>query len=163
MEHRSPSIAVRPFAPADAEAVAAMMRKLAALHDDKALATAAEVSRYASGHDRLSTILVASLDSVLCGFSSTYDWMNYVHGFPVRNIDLFFVRENARGCGVGRALLKAIARDARLSACRRVTVGAEPDNEAANAFYHRMGFDLRRPTANRYAVSGAALDRLAVV
>lgn len=163
MEHRSRSITVRPFEPADAEAVAAMMQELAALHDDEALATAADVCRYTSGHDRMSTILVASLDGVLCGFSATYDWMNYVHGFPVRNIDLFFVRENARGCGVGRALLKTIARDARLSACRRVTVGAEPDNEGANAFYHRMGFDLRRPAANCYAVSGAALDRLAVV
>ena len=98
---------------------------------------------------------------MLCGFSATYDWMNFVHGFPVRNIDLFFVREGARGRGVGRALLKMIALTATLSSCQRLTVGAEPDNEGANAFYRRMGFDLRRPAANRYAVAGIALQQLA--
>ena len=138
-----------------------MMQELAIFHDDEALATTEDVARYALGQDRISTILVASLDSVLCGFSATYDRMNFIHGFPVRNMDLFFVREDARGHGVGRALLKTIARTAGLSACRRLNVGAEPDKEGANAFYKRMGFNLRRPAANRYVVSGIALDQLA--
>lgn len=144
------------------EAIVGMMQELAAFHDDEALATAADVVRYASSHDRMSMILVAFFDGIPCGFSATYDWMNYVHGFPVRNIDLFFVRERVRGHGVGRALLKAVACEAKSSACQRITVGAEQDNEGANAFYQKMGFELRRPASNRYALSGAALDQLTV-
>jgi hypothetical protein len=58
-----------------------MMQELAIFHDDEALATTEDVARYALGQDRISTILVASLDSVLCGFSATYDRMNFIHGF----------------------------------------------------------------------------------
>ena len=105
-----------------------MMKELAAFHDDGALATVSDVVRFASGADRISTILLASLDGELSGFSATYDWMNYIHGFPVCNIDLFFVKESTRRRGVGRALLKQIACDARSSACRRITVGVEGEN-----------------------------------
>ncbi len=161
MDKRSTSIVVRPFGSEDAGAVVTMMKELAAFHHDEASATASDVVRFAYGVDRISSILVASLGAELCGFSATYDWMNYVHGFPVRNIDLFFVRESARGRGVGRALLKQIACEAKSSACQRITVGAEPDNEDANAFYQEMGFELRRPASNRYALSGAAFDQLA--
>ena len=155
------NVVIRKFVSEDAEAVVMMIKELAAFHDDEAAATAADVVRFASGSDRISEILVASLDDEICGFSATYDWMNFVHGFPVRNIDLFFVREGVRGRGVGHALLKQIACDAKSLACQRITVGAEPDNEGANAFYQRMGFELRRPASNRYALSGVALDRLA--
>lgn len=163
MDQRLCRLIVRPFELADAEAVVVMMRDLAILHDDVASVTATDIARYTSGRDQISTVIVALLDDIVSGFSATYDWMNYIQGFPVRNIDLLFVRESARGRGVGRALLSAIARDAKRSGCQRMTVGAEPDNEGANAFYRRMAFDLRHPAANRYAISGCALDQLAVL
>ncbi len=160
MDHQPSSIIVKPFVPENAEAVIAMMKELAAFHDDEALATVSDITRFASGANRISRIDVASLCGELCGFSATYDWMNFIHGFPVRNIDLFFAKESKRGRGVGRALLEEIAREARSSGCQRITVGAEQDNEGANAFYRRMGFELRRPASNRYALSGVAFARL---
>ena len=154
-------VVVRGFEPADAETVAAMIRDLAAFHGDEAAAAAPDLLRYGLGVHRLSTVWVALLGGLPCGFAATYDWMNYVGGFPVRNIDLFFVRDGVRRRGVGRALLGAIARDAEASTCRRMTVGAEADNPGANAFYRRVGFVLRDVRANRYVVSGDALARLA--
>ena len=153
-------VVVRRFEPADAEAVAAMMKDLAAFHGEEASATASDVTLHASGPDRISDVWVAFLDGKQCAFAATYDWMNYVSGFPVRTIDLFFVRESIRGHGVGRALLRSLACDAKISGCKRMTVGAEADNEGANAFYRKMGFELRRPDSIRYVVFGGSLDRL---
>ena len=160
MGDRFGSVIVRPFVSEDAEAVVTMMKELAAFHDDVALATVSDVVRFASGADRISKILLAALYGEICGFAATYNWMNYVHGFPVCNIDLFFVKESRRRHGIGRALLKRIVCDARSSACQRVTVGAEDGNVSANAFYQKMGFALRSPASKRYALSGEALDRL---
>lgn len=157
----APGIAVRPFRTKDAEAVAAMMGELAAFHGEEAAATAVDVLRHASGIGRISTLWVASRHGEPLGFAATYDWMNYVGGFPVRHIDLLFVREGARRCGVGRALIAALARDAASSGCRRITVGAEPDNEGANGFYRGMGFEVHRPAACRYRVSDDVFDLLA--
>lgn len=162
MNEQSSRIIVRPLALENVETVVTMMKELAAFHDDEGAATAADILRFAFGKDRISKILVASLDGELCGFSASYDWMNYVQGFPVHHIDLFFVREGARGHGVGRALLKGIVVEAQFSACKRITVGAQPDNEGANTFYQKMGFELRRSASSRYALSGVALDRLTV-
>ena len=55
----------------------------------------------------------------------------------------------------------ALARDLGSAACRRMTVGAEPDNEGANSFHRGMGFEVHRPAACRYRISDDALDRLA--
>lgn len=152
-------VLVRRFEPTEADAVVAMMRDLAAFHGDEAAASASDLVRYGFGPDRVSTVWLALRDGEPCGFAVTYDWMNYVGGFPVRNIDLLFVRAGARRGGVGRALLAALGRDAGASGCRRVTVGAEADNAEANSFYRGAGFEPRPLTANRYVLSGEALDR----
>ena len=135
MEKRSRVITTRPLVATDAEIVVTMMSELAGFHNDQALASASDVVRFSSGRDQISKIFIAIMDGTPCGFSATYDWINYVRGFPVRNLHLFFIRAHARGNGVGRALFTEIAREAKSSYCQRITVGAQSDNEGANAFY----------------------------
>jgi len=52
-----------------------------------------------------------------------------------------FVREDARGSGLGRALVTAVVDLARTRGCRRVELDANDGNAAAMALYTSMGFD----------------------
>lgn len=54
-----------------------------------------------------------------------------------------FVREEARGTGLGRALLNATVDLARQRGCRRVELDANDQNEAAQALYTSAGFDAQ--------------------
>jgi GNAT superfamily N-acetyltransferase len=54
-----------------------------------------------------------------------------------------FVREEARGTGLGRALVEATIRVARERGCRRVELDANDRNDAAQALYRSFGFDAQ--------------------
>ena len=54
-----------------------------------------------------------------------------------------FVREDARGSGVGRALVQAVVDVARERGCRRIELDANEDNAAALALYTSLGFDAQ--------------------
>jgi GNAT superfamily N-acetyltransferase len=54
-----------------------------------------------------------------------------------------FVRDQARGTGVGRALLEATIELARERGARRVELDANDQNEAAQALYRSAGFDAQ--------------------
>ncbi len=52
-----------------------------------------------------------------------------------------FVREDARGSGLGRALVEAVVALARERGCRRVELDANDGNAPAIALYESLGFD----------------------
>jgi GNAT superfamily N-acetyltransferase len=54
-----------------------------------------------------------------------------------------FVHEDARGTGLGRALVQAVADLARERGCRRIELDANEDNAAALALYRSFGFDAQ--------------------
>ena len=54
-----------------------------------------------------------------------------------------FVREEARGTGLGRALVAAVVELARERGSRRVELDANDHNEAAQALYRSFGFDAQ--------------------
>jgi GNAT superfamily N-acetyltransferase len=54
-----------------------------------------------------------------------------------------FVREEARGSGLGRALVQAVVELARERGSRRVELDANDRNDAAQALYRSFGFDAQ--------------------
>lgn len=54
-----------------------------------------------------------------------------------------FVREDARGTGIGAALVERVLELAHERGCRRVELDANEDNAAALALYQRFGFDAQ--------------------
>jgi ribosomal protein S18 acetylase RimI-like enzyme len=54
-----------------------------------------------------------------------------------------FVREQARGSGLGRALVQAVVEHAQVRGCRRIELDANDHNEAAQALYRSFGFDAQ--------------------
>jgi ribosomal protein S18 acetylase RimI-like enzyme len=51
-----------------------------------------------------------------------------------------YVRESARGAGLGRALVNAAIERAAERGCRRIDLDVDPDNDAALALYASLGF-----------------------
>lgn len=60
-----------------------------------------------------------------------------------------YVRDSARGAGLGRALVGASIERARERGCRRIELDVNEDNEAAIGLYQACGFSLTPKGATR--------------
>jgi GNAT superfamily N-acetyltransferase len=71
--------------------------------------------------------------------------LRYRYGFwydaPDCWLEDLFVREDARGSGVGRALAEASVARARERGCRRIQLDVNEANPEALALYRSLGFD----------------------
>ena len=54
-----------------------------------------------------------------------------------------FVSDDARGTGLGRALVEAAIERARARGCRRIELDVQEDNEHAIRLYEKCGFSVR--------------------
>ena len=72
---------------------------------------------------------------------------------PLINVSDFYVRPQARGAGMGRALLAAIEEEAMRSGCCKLTLEVQENNTRARAIYQRFGFSQ----ATYVAAAGGAL------
>lgn len=61
-------------------------------------------------------------------------------GARVALLEDMIVTREARGQGLGRALIEAAIAQARSDGCRRITLLTDGTNTAAHAFYERAGF-----------------------
>lgn len=146
------SIVIRPIQYADAEAASVMLSALAAHHGDESKTNAASLVRYGIGKERLSTVWIALLGNNTVAMSITYDWMNFVRGYRVRHIDALYVEQLHRRHGVGSAVIKHLVTDASATGCQRVTVSATITNFEADAFYRKLGFELKEHKSNQYQI-----------
>jgi GNAT superfamily N-acetyltransferase len=68
-----------------------------------------------------------------------------------------FVRESARGAGLGRALVDAAIDLARDRGCKRIELDVNEDNTAALALYRACGFTLEPKPPGRTLFLGRPL------
>ena len=129
--------------PTDAPKLLAMIRELAAFHDDAAnVATTVEsLIRYGGGHRPLYEALLAepAAGKPASGYAAFTMAFSLRRGIPVMELDHLYVRQSARRLGVGRALVRAVARIAHDRRCGRLAVRVM-DWNAARGFYERLGF-----------------------
>jgi GNAT superfamily N-acetyltransferase len=151
-------IAVRPFAPGDAPALAAMMREMARFYG-AAVPPDARVEDALIAQARSVDILLAFAGEELAGFA-TFSVL-----FPVGGLLSFvyvqqvYVGSGARRRGVARQLMAAIARTARTRGCHRLEWSTGVTNAAARALYDGLGAIGSEKV--QYVLEGDALDRLA--
>lgn len=68
-----------------------------------------------------------------------------------------YVREEARGAGLGRAIVEACFERARERGCKRIELDVNEDNEAAIALYRACGFELEPKGPGRTLFMGRRL------
>jgi GNAT superfamily N-acetyltransferase len=153
-------VTIRPAAPADA---AALVRLAEALnrHEGEPTENFTEkvVLRDGFGAGRVFDALLAETADGPVGYAIFVDF--YDTAFAEKGLYLadLFVAEAQRGQGIGRALVAAVAAEARRRGTSFVFWTAMERNRRAQAFYRSLGATEEPLVA--YALNGAALDRLA--
>ncbi|KIN62453.1 putative acetyltransferase protein [Sulfitobacter noctilucicola] len=147
-----PDITTRPLEHKDLPVLLEMVRDLAMHHGDTADVTRADLERDCLGVTPWLQVLVAEVGGAVSGYAALCPLVQLQFGVRGMDIHHLFVRDVARGRGVGRALINASLELSRSLGCRYVTVGTHPDNAVAAAIYPRMGFDALPQPGPRFRI-----------
>ncbi len=132
---------IRPATGADAPLIATLVRELAdyekLLPDAKA--TAADFVRELEAPNPVISVLIAEWDGEPAGFALYFFNFSTFVGRPGLYLEDLFVKPALRSHGIGRALLRALARIARDRNCGRMEWAVLDWNEPALRFYKTLG------------------------
>ncbi|MFO7544373.1 MAG: GNAT family N-acetyltransferase [Trueperaceae bacterium] len=140
-------ITVRPATPDDGPVIRSMAHELAdheGLPRPTAFTDEAARAMLEGPAPKMRALIAESNGEALGSVTYTYLYWPW-HGRELIYVDDLIVREAARGRGVGRALMRELARVA-LADGRRVRWEVTPDNRAARAFYERLGASMTEKT-----------------
>lgn len=129
-----------------------MVCGLARHHGDSATLTLDDLRRDALGAPPWLIILVAEAGERLLGYAALLPLGQLQFGIRGMDLHHLFIRENARGRGVGRMLVGACIDVARDRGCRFLAVGTSPRNQAAQDTYRALGFDQAPQAGPRFRV-----------
>jgi GNAT superfamily N-acetyltransferase len=135
------TIVIRPARLEDAATVVDLVRELAVYERMPPTAvklTEADPRRDGFGATPRFEILLAELDGRVDGFALFFHNYSTWEGRAGLFIEDLFVRASARGRGLGRGLLAAMARVARERGCPRIDLNVLHWNPTRE-FYHRIG------------------------
>lgn len=145
-------ITIRKMAKGDVPEVVTMISALATCHDDQPNIDAERLVRDALGTHPWATVLVADGGSQLVGYAALLPMAQLQFGARGMDMHHLFVCRDARGNGVGAALVRGCQAEARDRECSFMTVGTHPDNHKAGRFYEREGFLRRTGTGPRFSM-----------
>jgi GNAT superfamily N-acetyltransferase len=156
------SFHVRPAERADLAAIVALVRALASYEkltppDD---AAAERLGADVFGDPARVDVLVAEHEGELVGYAAHFMMYSTFVGRPSLYLEDLFVRPEARGHGIGGALLRHLARIAVTRGCGRFDWTVLDWNLEAQAFYRSLGAEIM-PGFWTCRLQGAALDALA--
>lgn len=112
------------------------------------------------GADPVAEVLVAELDGAVVGMALWFRTYSTWTGLPGIHLEDLFVDPAARGSGLGRALLAALARIAVDRGYRRVEWVVLDWNTPSIEFYEALGAQPMKEWAT-YRLTGDALSALA--
>lgn len=92
-------------------------------------------------HPEVGRILVSRLEGEVIGMANLLFTVSTALGAPVALLEDMVIHPDHRGRGHGSRLLRAALESAEAAGCARVTLLTDRDNEAAQRFYRRHGFD----------------------
>ena len=152
---------IRPATPADVPAVLQLIRDLAAYErePDAVKATVEMLTATLFGPTPSAEAIVAEVDGVVVGmalFFTNYSTWSGRNGVYLEDL---YVRPEARGAGLGKALLVELARLAVERGCARVEWSVLDWNAPAIAFYCSIGA-VPKDEWTVYRLDGDALAAL---
>ena len=133
---------IRDAGVADAAAIARLLTQLG--YPSDAAAVEERLDRLRIVGDR---VVVAELEGAVVGLAHLQVTPAIEHDLPVGKLGALVVDESHRGHGVGRALVEAVEREARLRGCGLLFLTTSERRDDAHAFYERIGLEH---TGRRY-------------
>ena len=139
-----PVLTIEPATRADIPLVLQFIRDLAAYErlSDKVVTTEADIDRWIFGDRRVAEAVIARESGVPLGFALFFPVFSTFLGRPGIYLEDLFVREDARGHGVGRALVRYLATLAIERGWGRVEWSVLDWNAPAIGFYERLGAQI---------------------
>jgi PhnO protein len=122
----------------DVKTVAQLIQELAQIEGGSSAISPDYVIRY-QAHPG-NCVLLAESEGRVLGLLSYSISPDLFHAGDVCSIETLIVRKQARGEGVGGALMREVIRRAAASQCVEISVSTMPDNRQAISFYHKHGF-----------------------
>ena len=131
---------IRPATRVDAPVIASLVRELADYEKllDDAKATAEDFLREIESPNPVIHVLIAEWNDSPCGFALYFFNFSTFVGRPGLYLEDLFVRPAQRKHGIGRALLRALARIASQRGCGRMEWAVLDWNEPALRFYKSL-------------------------
>ncbi len=159
----SESVRIEPASERDIPLILEFVRSLAEYekHLNYVEATEERIQETIFGADPVAHVLFAYENEKTVGFAVYFRTYSTFAGLPGLYLEDLYVRPEARGKGVGRALLRHLARLAKEQGCYRIEWAVLRWNEAAIGFYENLGA-VPMDEWNVYRLSGDKLARLAV-
>ena len=155
------TLVIRPGERADVPLIAELIRGLARFEklEHEVTMTEERLSSNLYGPHRYAETLIAEQDDEPVGFALFFHNFSTFLAKPGIYLEDLFVIPERRGSGVGRALLKELARLAVERDCGRLEWSVLDWNREAIAFYERLG---ARPNSEWtiYRLTGEALSAL---
>ena len=135
------SITITPATPSDVPAILVLIRELAEYEKllDQVVATEASLRRDLFGPRPIIEVLIGRLDREPVGYALFFHNYSTFLARPGMYLEDVFVKPAARGKGVGKALLRAVARAARDRGCGRLEWAVLKWNMPAIEFYESLG------------------------
>jgi GNAT superfamily N-acetyltransferase len=164
MTHAGPasSVTIRVATEADVSTVLQFIRDLARYEKltDHVVASEDDLRRWLFGADVAAEVILAIQDGTPVGFALFFRNFSTFLGKPGLYLEDLFVRESARGRGIGKALLAHLASLAVERGYGRVEWAVLDWNEPAITFYRSLGATLMDDW-RICRLTGGALDALA--
>ncbi len=157
-------LTLRDAQPADAPLVVAYIRALAKYEraPEKAVATPEDILAHAFGANPLIHVVLAEWDGKPAGFALWFYNFSTWEGRPGLYLEDLFVPPEFRGHGIGKALLKHLARIGVERGCSRYVWQVLDWNTPSIEFYEAQGAQVLKEWLT-CRVEGDALRRLAGV
>jgi GNAT superfamily N-acetyltransferase len=156
------TVSIRAAAPSDLDLIIRFIRDLAEyerLADDVRL-NREILGNHLFGPAPKAEVLIGEVDTTPRGFALFFHNFSTFEGKPGIYLEDLFVEPDARGAGLGKALLSHLAKLAVERSCARLEWAVLDWNEPAIGFYRALGAKgMDEWTVNR--VDGDALVRLA--
>ena len=150
---------LRPAVPADLPAIVGMIRELAAFEklEHLVVVTAESLRPHLFGERPVAEAVVGEAQGQVVAFALFFTNFSTFLGRPGLYLEDLYVQPSQRGRGLGKALLKHLARLARDRGCGRFEWSVLDWNENAIRFYEKMGATVM-PEWRICRVAGAALE-----
>lgn len=127
---------------------------------DRVVATEEMVRRTLFGHPRFAEVLIAESDGDALGFALFFHNYSTFLAQPGIYLEDLFVKPEARGRGIGKALLTRLAAIAKSRNCGRLEWAVLDWNQPSIDFYESLGAKALNEW-KVYRLTGEALDELA--